>query len=508
MRSLALLTLLVASPGATGCSRAPCVVDPNQPSCADRFEAQRLAAFTLVSEGGTLQPVRTANLVGEDGLGTDWSLHPTSERIVIGFPDTGAAGIIDLFQDADACPPASTRSLTYVPDDSLDREHTLQVRSGDCADDQALFTGPADFGAQVLAWTRDDGTWDLWVSAPDEGLGRGSVWRFDDAGNSGSARSHVLAGGSLSGEGPGDALGTRLVRCGDLDQDGLDELAIGMPRWSPLDEDRVSAGAVVILSPETLASETWTLDDASAVYEGAAAGDRLGEDLRCDADLTGDGVPDLVIGSPGADAEDLEDAGTVYGLRGGRLSQRRAISEVTELVWTGSERGALLGTSLAVRDLTGDGAAELIAGAPGSTSGADGVAAIDGGRTGAVLVLDGAVLQGGGEQLAVYSGAVAVVDGITAHTRIGTEVAAADLDGDEVPELMGGAWQAAVDGDFNAGEVRIWRGDAVISLSGAEAGDAAFTIDGDGPHQQIGRRLEIADVDADGTLDLLTTSRR
>lgn len=83
--------------------------------------------------------------------------------------------------------------------------------------------------------------------------------------------------------------GLTLLDMGDLDADGLHDLAIGSPRFG---EQRV--GRVWILSGAT--------GEALTTFDGAATGDDFGWALARVPDRDSDGLDDLLVGAPGAGA--------------------------------------------------------------------------------------------------------------------------------------------------------------------------------------------------------------
>lgn len=144
---------------------------------------------------------------------------------------------------------------------------------------------------------------DLWFAAPSEGLYRGALYGFFGGASRGPAlRNHEVADVILEGEFPGDRLGTVLLRCADPTGQQPPLLVVGLPGWGgTLDDDPAPhKGAVALFDPTTIERRRWRLDDAVAVIEGAEQGDRLGQAIACNADVDGDGRNDLALGAPGA----------------------------------------------------------------------------------------------------------------------------------------------------------------------------------------------------------------
>ncbi len=182
-------------------------------------------------------------------------------------------------------------------------------------------------------------------------------------------------GGNLD---PGDFFGRATAGLGDVDGDGIGDLAVG----APFDDDgHLGAGAVWILflnRDGTVKAESKISD-----IEGGFAGDLDGNDwfgwsVARLPDLDGNGAPDLAVGAPGDD--DGSGAGAVWVLfleRDGTVADHRKLSDTA-----GDFRGALtggdgFGTSVAaVGDIGGDATLGLAIGASGDDDGSDDTGAV------------------------------------------------------------------------------------------------------------------------------------
>ncbi|MBI1315205.1 hypothetical protein GC176_28270 [bacterium] len=347
-----------------------------------------------------------------------------------------------------------------------------------------------------------DGVVDLAVGAPLDGT-TGNAWGavyilFMNA--SGSVASSVKLTSGVNG-GPtladGDHFGQSVTSLGDLDGDGVSELAVGAIGDDVRGTDR---GAVYIffLSSDGTVRTTTKLPDGGAAV--GAVGDvdeaEFGDALTALGDINGDGIPDLLTGSPNegtppgsggtVDVLQLNSDGTVAGVGGfgpvgtdpirfgdavqsiGDIDHDGVIDIATGIPFdgmTGSveisrlgtngfpasssrtmsgvgnapvlDSGAEFGTSLAAPgDLDGDGIADVIVGAPVA------------GSTGVIYVLflnaDGSV-----RDFATIDSSTLNVPGLSSGDLFGSSIAAiGDLNGDGIIDLAVGA--AGTDGESGA----------------------------------------------------------
>ena len=244
--------------------------------------------------------------------------------------------------------------------------------------------------------------------------------------------------------------------------------------------------------------------------DGAAAGDAAGTAVAAVGDVDGDGLGDVLVGAPGADAAGRADAGAVFLVRGrtDHAAVDLAVAGAATAVVAGAAAGDRLGTALArLPDSNGDGRDDFVAGAPGADRPDDGGAdaqylsgapgGVDAGvavvvfSPAAPVLLDAGALAGSGYRIHGARGAA------------GSSVAALpDWNGDGLAEIAIGAPRFAAAKRPGGQAYVVWGSRAPVPADLADLGARGLVLDG-ARKQRAGSVVAPAgDVDGDGRGDL------
>ncbi len=264
-------------------------------------------------------------------------------------------------------------------------------------------TANEKFGSAVVDMgdVNGDGVPDLAISAP----------RATVSGTPGIGRVRIFSGTDLGlildieGDGSaGDAeFGASLALADDFDGDGRGDLLVGVPGSSTLGSDTGRARLVSTSSGSVLLT-----------MEGLEGGARLGQSVAAWIDADNDGTQDFVAAAPASAALTGANTGSAVIFSGASGNPFGG--------WVGDTAGDLFGAFLSTsEDIDGDGYRDLLVGVPGS----DGAAA----DAGAIHVYS-----------RYWPRPRYVLHGGIAHERFGSSAAPlGDVDGDGLGEIVVGA---------------------------------------------------------------------
>jgi len=438
----------------------------------------------------------------------DDSVHPDAEELPDGVDDDCDGTIDDgtvnhdddgdgrseVDGDCDDEDPSIHPQAPEICDDGLDNDCDGQAAAcravGErlLGDGDLVVTGEStndELGSAVAGSDVDGDGW------PDLLLGASSL-NTDGADHTGGA--YLVLGpvtadlalddlsSRLYGESMADYAGSAVLLPGDLDQDGHDDLVVSAPRSG---QGGISGnGAVYWWSgvPEGRAS----LGDADGRIIGAAYNDELGTSVGW-ADVNGDDVPDLLVGTPNAGAE--IEAGEVWLWLGPVSRDARPVDADTTFE-AATDRDWLGAAVAGAGDLDGDGKDDVVLGASREDTA--------GSNAGAAYVLSGARLAPGVVRI---TQADAVLRGEADGSEAGSHLAAlGDLDDDGYDDILVGAPELKVDGADGTGAAYVLRG----PLGGSNGlADADLRILGPHNKTQTGASGHAGDFDGDGVLDLV-----
>jgi Ca2+-binding RTX toxin-like protein len=295
----------------------------------------------------------------------------------------------------------------------------------------------------------------------------------------------------IDGASSSDHFGWSAAPAGDVNGDGLADFVIGARDSRSLGRSGAGSSFLIFGRSGGGAIDAANLGSSGYRVDGAAAGDHAGNYVSSVRDLNGDGRDDILVGAPYTDNNGRVNSGSVYVLWGQDSSAEIDLAALGTRGYRidGAKPNDLLGNVAGTPDLTGDGRADVFAGAPWADAG---------GRTdsGAAYLVAGKGTTGNVD-LAAAGSAFYTATGAAPGDILGSTVqTAADLDGDGRPDLLAGATGADFNGRASSGSAYVlldsWSGgtrdlasagtSSAWRFDGAAAGDAvggSIAADGD-----------------------------
>jgi len=361
---------------------------PNLPRCATRIAGALLAAAFAVScggDGGGTTATPTGIRVELDlGAFTDTvqTLKLTVSAATAGFRmiDPGntavsmpAPGVQLATQASTANPDALDLVMTFSRPDGYGFPQPMVFRI-ETSNSQALQVSAVAVATNDLGKRIASGISAAAVTLAIGGQATLSLTLEKDDGNVTPGTPTLdlsMAGADIAIQGPQANGGLSSVVVCDVNKDNKSDVIVGVPAAVTPAGDATGAvyivfggktEAVVNLAAPTAGQENHLF--------GENAGDQLGAALAC-ADIDNDGIPDLIIGAPGAyGAPGQEAAGRVYVIFG-RTNLATSTVDISsaDIVWIGPAAHANLGQAVMARDLDFDYAADVLISAPGDGAG-------------------------------------------------------------------------------------------------------------------------------------------
>jgi hypothetical protein len=295
-------------------------------------------------------------------------------------------------------------------------------------------------------------------------------------------------------------LGSRIA-AGNFDGDPYDDVVCGVPSASP--NGVFAAGEVYVIFGGNVPPDTVDLaSPASGALriQGEAVFDKLGESVSA-ADVNDDTFDDIIAGAPFATALGRSLAGRVYVLYGD--PSLSGTIDLASYPWAGillygSEANDTFGTSCFGADVTDDGVADIVAGAPEAKVFGRASAGL------AYVIPGSASLPDTIDTNRTDGPSIARIAGAAAGTLTGSAFGAGDVDGDLAVDLLVASPQFSPDGRSAAGAVYALSGGASLPDTVDLASPPAKTarIDGPAANAKIGRVLACGDLNGDNVDDV------
>jgi hypothetical protein len=319
----------------------------------------------------------------------------------------------------------------------------------------------------------------------------------------------------MTGTQNGSRTGFSLGAAGDVNNDGFDDFLIGANGYD-LSGGNADSGRVYLIYGRANLSATFNLDSlpdgAGTIFASPNGGDLLGSSVAGAGDVNGDGTPDILIGSSGADTGGLIQSGQavlVYGSDAfGNIVDVGSITESEGVFLNGSGAVEHAGRSVASAGyFNNDGFADIILGADDADA--------NGPESGRAYVVYGSPSLPGIIALGSLGSAGLTIDGPGAGDNLGESVSGGgDVNGDGFDDVVVGSHQFDDTGSNEGLATIIYGGSSLpTELDAGNLGAAGVTLTGIDGSDEAGfsvamTRTLSGDVNGDGFADVLVSARQ
>jgi hypothetical protein len=317
-----------------------------------------------------------------------------------------------------------------------------------------------------------------------------------------------IGGFVVVGHGAYDFSGISVSAAGDVDGDGLADVVVGAAGAGIPGLDDAGRTYVVLGKSDTDPVPLGDVgqDVGGFVVAGEAAGDYSGKATSLAGDVDGDGLSDVIVGAPEADADGLENCGRAYVLFAKAVQGEVSLADVSQGIGgfaiDGAAPGDLAGSSVSwAGDVDGDDRDDVIVAAPRADA--------SGQYSGRTYVVPGKAdtTPVSLADLGPGTGGFVINGEVEGDYSGGSVSGAGDVNGDGLFDVIVGAPDADPNALPAAGRAYVVFGktDAQpVSLADVSQGIGGFVLEGEAEWDHAGSSVSSAgDLDQDGLSDLV-----